>query len=57
MKTRLLVAAVLIVAAASLARALVTHDGVGPFEYAVSALLIVLLLGTALTTARHRRRA
>jgi hypothetical protein len=57
MQTRLLSAAVLLVVAAALARALVTHDGVGPFEYAVSAVLIVLLLGAAVFAGRRRGRA
>ena len=47
--------AVLLAAAAlSLGRALATRDGVGPVEYAVGIVLVVLL---CLSTARALRRA
>jgi len=36
-----------------LARALVTHDGVGPFEYAVGVALVALLAAAAARFARH----
>jgi hypothetical protein len=49
-------AVVLVVGAAALLRAVATRDGVGVLEYAVSALLILLLLRTALAAARHARR-
>jgi hypothetical protein len=47
-------AALLAAAALSLGRALVTHDGVGPIEYAVGIALVVLL---CLTAVRALRRA
>jgi hypothetical protein len=55
MRIRSVVWAVLLAAAAlSLGRALATRDGVGPVEYAVGIVLVVLL---CLSTARALRRA
>ena len=54
--SRLVFAALLVFAAAALVRALVTHDGVGVVEYVVSVLLVLLLVGLALTTFRNARR-
>ena len=45
--------AALLVAAFLLVRAAVTHDGVGPLEYAVTAMLIVGLLGAAVRLSRR----
>ena len=41
-------------AAAALAKATVTRDGLGIAEYLVSALLVALLLRTAYAVARRR---
>jgi hypothetical protein len=54
--SRLVVATLLGLAAAALVRALVTRDGVGVVEYVVSVLLVLLLVGFALTTFRNARR-
>jgi hypothetical protein len=40
----------------SLARALATHDGVGPFEYATGIVLVALLAFGTLRVARHAVR-
>ena len=54
MKLRPLIWAGLLVAVAfSLARALVTHDGVGPLEYIVGIALVVVLAGAALRVGRR----
>jgi hypothetical protein len=54
MKLRPLIWGLLLAAAAfSLARALVTHDGVGPIEYLVG-VVVVVLLGTAAFRAGRR---
>jgi len=53
-KLRQLIWAGLLVAVAfSLARALVTHDGVGPLEYIVGIALVVVLAGAALRAGRR----
>ena len=54
-RRRLIAAVLLVAAAASLARAVVTHDGVGPIEYAASGLLEVLLVALAVWTLRTPR--
>jgi hypothetical protein len=46
-------AGLLAVAAFSLGKALVTHDGVGPFEYVVGIVLVVLLAGGAFRAGRR----
>ena len=52
-----LAAAVLLFAAAiSLARAVVTREGVGTFEYVVSVVLLFVLLGAALDAGRRAWR-
>ena len=57
MKLRPLIWAGLLVAVAfSLARALATHDGVGPLEYVVGIVLVVLLAGAALRAGRRAVR-
>jgi hypothetical protein len=54
MKVRPLIWAGLLAAVAfSLARALVTHDGVGPLEYIVGIALVVVLAGAALRAGRR----
>ena len=54
MKLRPLIwAGVLVAVAFSLARALATHDGVGPLEYVVGIVLVVLLAGAALRAGRR----
>jgi hypothetical protein len=57
MRGRVLLATVLLLAAAaSLVRAVVTRDGVGPIEYVASALIIAGLVATALVAVRRDRR-
>ena len=57
MKLRPLIWAGLLVAAGfSLARALVTHDGVGPVEYLVGVALVALLVGAAFRAGRRAVR-
>ena len=46
----------LLLAAFLLARAALTHDGVGPLEYAVVAVLVVCLLGAAVRLSRRARQ-
>ena len=54
MKLRPLIwAGVLVAVAFSLARALVTHDGVGRLEYVVGIALVVVLAGAALRAGRR----
>lgn len=54
MKLRPLIWGLLLAAAAfSLARALVTHSGVGPLEYVVGVALVVLLAAAALRAGRR----
>jgi hypothetical protein len=59
MRSRPLFLALLLVAMAfSLARALVTRDNVGPFEYVVSVVLLaVLVFGVLRFSRRATRRA
>jgi hypothetical protein len=59
MRLRSLLAAGLLAAAAwSLGRALATRDGVGPIEYAVGIVLVLLLcVSTARAVRRGVRRA
>ena len=45
--------AILVAAAFALSRALITRDGVGPFEYAIGVVLIVGLLFLALRVVRR----
>jgi hypothetical protein len=54
--SRVVVVAVLVCASAALARAVVTRAGVGPFEYLTGALIVLLLLRTALAVVRRERR-
>ena len=55
---RLALAGLLVVAAAALLRALVTRDGVGAFEYAAGAVIVVaLLVGAVRVTHGTMRRA
>jgi hypothetical protein len=49
----LAVVALLVAAAFALSRALITRDGVGPFEYAVGVVLVVGLLFLALRVVRR----
>jgi hypothetical protein len=57
MKLRPLIWGFLLAAAAfSLARALVTHDGVGPIEYLVGVALVALLAAAALRAGRRAVR-
>jgi membrane protein DedA with SNARE-associated domain len=57
MKLRPLIWAGLLVAMAfSLARALVTHDGVGPLEYIVGIAVVVVLAAAALRAGRRAVR-
>jgi hypothetical protein len=57
MKLRPLIWGVLLAAAAfSLAQALVTHDGVGPLEYVVGVVLVVLLAAAAFRAGRRAVR-
>ena len=54
MKLRPLIWGLLLAAAAfSLGRALVTHDGVGPFEYLVGIALVVVLAAAAVRAGRR----
>jgi hypothetical protein len=55
--SRLVIPTLLVLAAAALVRALATRDGVGVVEYVVSVLLVLVLVGLALTTVRSARRA
>jgi hypothetical protein len=50
----LAVAALIVVAAAALARALVSHDGVGPAEWVAGVVIVLGLLYLALRVARPR---
>jgi hypothetical protein len=50
---RLILPSLLAAAAFSLARALVTHDGVGPLEYVVGVALVALLAVAALSAGRR----
>ena len=45
--------AALFIAAFLLVRAAITHDGVGPLEFAVMAVLIVCVLGAAVRLSRR----
>jgi hypothetical protein len=49
----LFLAGLLVVAAASLGRALLTRDGVGPIEYVVGTVVVVALLVGALRLSRR----
>ena len=53
---RFFLAALLVAAAASLVRELVTRDGVGPIEYVVGIVLVVVLLVGALRLSRRAVR-
>jgi hypothetical protein len=56
-KLRPLIWGILLAAAAfSLARALVTHDGVGPIEYVVGVTLVGLLAAAAVRAGRRAVR-
>ena len=50
---RLILPVLLLAAALLLGRAAITHDGVGPLEYAVMVILIVGLLGAAVRLSRR----
>jgi hypothetical protein len=52
--SRVILAALLVAAAASLVQTVVVRDGVGPLEYLASALVAALLLRTAVTAVRPR---
>jgi hypothetical protein len=55
---RLFLSGLLVVAAASLARELVTRDGVGPFEYVAGVAVVALLAVAAFrSSVRALRRA
>ena len=53
---RLFLAALLVAAAASLVRELVTRDGVVPVEYLVGIVLVVVLLAGAVRLSRRAVR-
>ena len=50
---RFILPVLLLAAAFLLGRAAITHDGVGPLEYAVMGVLIVCLLGAAARLSRR----